>query len=93
MKKIALVKPRERYRIWIRYEDGVEGEVDLSYLAGEGVFRVWSDRERFEQVRVGEFGELSWGGEIDLCPDSLYLKLTGRAPEEVLAAREPATNA
>ncbi len=24
------------YRIWLRYDDGIEGEVDLSDLAGDG---------------------------------------------------------
>ena len=33
------VAPREGFRIWLRYADGVEGEVDLSHLAGKGVFR------------------------------------------------------
>ena len=32
------VRALEPYRIWLRYDDGAEGEVDLSYLAGDGVF-------------------------------------------------------
>jgi hypothetical protein len=31
---------------WIRFEDGVEGGVDLSHPAGQGVFSVWRDRHR-----------------------------------------------
>lgn len=27
-----------RYRIWLRYHDGTKGEVDLSHVAGRGVF-------------------------------------------------------
>jgi hypothetical protein len=30
------VRPAGRYRIWLRYQDGTEGEVDLSHLAGTG---------------------------------------------------------
>jgi Protein of unknown function (DUF2442) len=30
------VRPLSDYRVWIRFADGVEGEVDLSYLAGRG---------------------------------------------------------
>lgn len=33
------VKAREGYRIWLRYSDGSAGEVDLSHLAGRGVFK------------------------------------------------------
>ena len=93
MKSIAEVRPRDGYHLWIRFEDGVEGEVDLSHLAGQGVFSVWRDRQRFEDVRIGEFGELSWGGEVDLCPDSLYLRLTGRTAEEVLLDHETTPHA
>lgn len=34
------VKALTTYRIWIRYADGFEGEVDLSHLAGRGVFEL-----------------------------------------------------
>ena len=37
------VRALEPYRIWLRYDDGVEGELDLSYLAGDGVFAAWED--------------------------------------------------
>ncbi|HWO92452.1 MAG TPA: DUF2442 domain-containing protein, partial [Methylomirabilota bacterium] len=30
------VRPLAPYRIWLRYQDGTEGEVDLSHLAGKG---------------------------------------------------------
>ena len=35
------VKALPDSRIWIRYADGKEGEVDLSHLAGQGVFKIW----------------------------------------------------
>lgn len=77
------VKALEGYRLWLRYSDGVEGEVDLSHLAGRGVFKVWQDRAFFEAVRIDEAGGIAWGEEIALCPDALYLRLTGKTPEEV----------
>ena len=30
--------------------------------------------------------ELVWGGQVDLCPDALYLKVTGKEPEDVFPA-------
>ena len=60
-----------------------EGIVDLSDLAGRGVFEVWSDRNIFDAVTVGESGAIVWPGEIDLCPDALYIRLTGRQAEEI----------
>ena len=75
------VEPREGFRIWIRYEDGVEGEIDLSHLVGEGVFKAWEDRDFFENVHIADRAVM-WGDEIDLCPDALYMRLTGVNLEE-----------
>ncbi len=77
------VRALEGYRLWLRYSDGVEGEVDLSHLIGRGIFKAWQDRAFFEAVRIDEAGAIAWGEEIDLCPDALYLRLTGKSPEEV----------
>ena len=45
MPKPVAVKPLPDFRIWIRYDDGVEGIVDLSDLAAGGVFAAWNDRQ------------------------------------------------
>ena len=76
------VKALSEYRIWIRYADGEEGEVDLSHLAGQGVFKLWKDEQKWKNVRVAEDGAIRWSEEVELCPDAIYLKLTGKSPEE-----------
>jgi hypothetical protein len=78
MDKIVQVRPLENYRIWLKFSDGAQGEVDLSDLAGRGVLTAWTDPNVFNAVRV-EGGGIEWPGEIDMCPDALYLRLTGKA--------------
>lgn len=92
MRKITKVKALEDYRLELTFDDGVFGTVDLADLVGKGVFALWRDRHVFQQVRIGSSGELIWGDQVDLCPDSLYLKVTGKKPEELFPAlrREPA---
>ena len=80
------VKACERFRIWLRYDDGTEGEVDLSDVAGRGVFAAWNDPGFFDEVRLGVHGAIEWGTEIDICPDAMYLRLTGKSPEDVFPA-------
>ena len=77
------VKALPDYKLWLRYADGAEGEVDLSEFAGRGVFKLWDDYSAFEGVHLGEQGQIAWSDKIDLCPDALYLRLTGKRPEEV----------
>lgn len=85
-RRLTNVKPLPRYCLWLRYEDGAEGEVDLSDFAGRGVFKAWETPGAFERVEIGEDGALHWGDEIDLCPDAMYLRLTGKQPEDVFPA-------
>ena len=74
------------YRLALTFDDGTSGTADLSGLVGKGVFACWSDGSVFANVRIGPSGELVWGERVDLCPDALYLKVTGKQPEEVFPA-------
>ena len=78
------VEPRAGYRIWLRYADGAAGEVDLSHLAGRGIFAAWNDRAFFDTVSIAPHGGIAWGDDIELCPDALYLRLTGKSVSDVM---------
>ena len=86
MRKIKRVNVLPDYRLELTFDDGVSGVVDLSGLVGKGVFALWRNRHTFGQVQIGSFGELVWGSQVDLCPDSLYLKVTRKKPEDVFPA-------
>jgi hypothetical protein len=76
--RIIEVKPLSGFKAWLKFSDGVEGTVDLSDLAGKGVFEVWNDPKTFESVFINpESHTIEWPGGIDLCPDSLYAEVTG----------------
>ena len=77
------VEARPEYRLYVEFADGTKGEIDLSKLAGKGVFQVWNDYDFFRNVRVGDHREIRWDNEIELCADSLYLELTHKSPEEL----------
>ena len=80
---VVEVEPREGYSIWLRFNDGVEGEVDLSDMI-YGVFEVLKDREVFEQVHVLRRGRVvGWSNDLDMCADALYMKVTGLSPAEM----------
>ena len=83
MFKPVQVKALPDYKLWLKYSDGVAGEVDLSHLAGKGVFALWDDYAAFEQVYIGESEQIAWTEEIDLCPDALYMELTCQSPEQL----------
>ena len=71
--RITKAEARPNYRLWVRFSDGTEGEVDLSSLVGKGVFASWRDPQFFARVAVSaDSGTVTWPGGIDLAPDALY---------------------
>ncbi|KPK03241.1 MAG: hypothetical protein AMS20_11090 [Gemmatimonas sp. SG8_28] len=76
--RIDSVRTRPGYRLWVRFTDGVEGEVDLSDLVGKGVFTSWKDPREFERASLDqESGTVAWPGGIDVAPDALYHDIAG----------------
>jgi len=72
--RVAAVQALPGYRLRVRFNDGTEGEVDLSSLIlapGAGVFAPLRDEALFRQVHVA-LGAATWPGDLDLAPDAMY---------------------
>ncbi len=81
MVRIVEVKPLAKFKIWVRFQDGTQGWVDVSDLAGKGVFSKWKEPGFFETVFIDkESHTVAWPGGIDLAPESLYEEVAGRSP-------------
>jgi len=80
LKNIVYVKPLENYRLFLRFEDGVEGEVDLANsIRFDGVFELLKAHNYFIKVFVNsEIGTICWPNGADLDPDVLYSVLSGQ---------------
>ena len=76
------VKALPNYRVWLRYSDDAEGEVDFSHLAGKGVFKLWNDDSNFEKVYISDAGAIAWNEMVEICPDATYMRLTGKPADE-----------
>ena len=83
MYKIVNVTVLKNYKLELEYSDGKKGTVDLFHLVGKGIFSLWNDYKEFQNVKIGSSGELLWSNQVDLCPDSLYLKMTHKEPEDL----------
>jgi hypothetical protein len=78
MKDIVEARPAGEYKVYLRFEDGVEGEIDLSKLIEfKGIFEPLRDIREVAKVQVdAEHGTVSWPNGADLDPDVLYSLLT-----------------
>ena len=91
--RLLEVRPDADHRLWLRFEDGTEGAVDLSEeIRAGGVFAVLAESAAFAAVDIGEFGQVEWESGIDMCPNALYLRLTRKAPRDLFPdlAQQPA---
>ncbi|MFQ5794355.1 MAG: DUF2442 domain-containing protein [Candidatus Bipolaricaulia bacterium] len=81
LKDIVEVRPLEGYRLFLRFEDDVQGEIDLAeVIKFEGVFAPLKERAIFEQVQIhSELGTICWPNGADLDPDVLYARITGKS--------------
>lgn len=84
--KLISLRPQPGCRLWLRYDDGSEGSVDLSDLRGQGVFTSWEIPGRFETACLTSYNAVAWDETVELDADSLYLRLSGKRAEDVLPA-------
>ena len=79
LKDVIEAKALGEYRLHVRFEDGVQGEVDVRRLVPfDGVFALLRDPVEFARVKVeSELGAVVWPNGADLDPDVLYAEVTG----------------
>ena len=77
LKDVVAVRALGGYRVWLKFEDGLEGELDLGEtLRFRGVFAKLKDEREFARVRVDpELGTITWPDGADLAPEELYRRL------------------
>jgi hypothetical protein len=60
------------YIVWVKFEDGTEGAIDLATELWGPVFEPLKESERFRQLAVAEYGTIAWPNGADLAPEFLY---------------------
>ena len=72
------VKAIEKYKLFLRYDDGTAGILDVSESAGKGVFAYWDIGDNFFKVHINPIlNGITWSEDLDICPDGAYLELKG----------------
>jgi hypothetical protein len=76
------------YKLKVEFEDGIEGIIDLGNWKGKGVFSFWNDENNFKSFKITSNKKLEWNDEIDMDPDSFYLKLVNKSFEEYASDKQ-----
>jgi len=76
MPNIVSVQPLQNYGLAIRFDDGLEGVIEMHDRLFGPAFEPLKDPAVFQQVFVDEFGAVAWPNGADLAPDALYERLS-----------------
>lgn len=64
------------YRVWLKFQDGTEGEIDLKNELWGEAFEALKDISFFHNLRVDpELHTIVWPNGADLAPEFLYHQL------------------
>ena len=70
------VTPRDDYMLFIVFENGESGILDMKQILDFGIFRRIKDLDAFRRVRVA-FDTIEWEAGVDLDPEFVYEKCKG----------------
>lgn len=82
-------KPLPDYQLWLEFEDGTTGKVDLSrMMAKGGVFEEWKNPSAFASFKITKNGKIEWTEDIDMDPDAFYLEIVGKTFAEYAGSKQ-----
>lgn len=81
MVSVQQAKYAGQYKVWLKFNDGKEGEVDLAdILERYPAAAPLVDENVFSAFYLDEWPTLAWSCGFDLSPEFLYERLTGKPP-------------
>ena len=73
MADVIEVRYVRNYTVWVKFDDGTQGEVDISRSFKGPVFEPLRDVEYFKRVTVNpDLGTIVWPNGADVAPETLY---------------------
>lgn len=87
MERITYLEARHPHRLFARFDDGVEGEDDMSGRLRGPMFEPLRDPAFFAQVKLSDYGAPLWPNGLDIAPDGLHARLVAKRADLVTEHR------
>ncbi len=85
MHRIISCCANDDYSLWLHFEDGVKGVVNLHDLVGVGIFGAWKDIEIFKKISIDPIKEtVTWKKGIIWNSNVLHEYLASKDQEAML---------
>ena len=74
------LKYLEDYKIFVAFNNGIEGAVDLADLVNHGIFVSLKDKVKFAAVFATDYA-IAWSDDLEIDLATIYAELSGEQPE------------
>jgi len=78
--KLNELKYIEGYKIYVSFDNGIKGAVDLADLVNQGIFTELENKEKFAAVYATDYS-IAWSDDLEIDLASIYAELSGEKPE------------
>lgn len=85
------VVPGNDYTLFVTFEDGVNGNIDMKPFISTGIFQRIKDIDMFKKVRV-VFDTIEWECGVDIDPEFIYDKCKSLNDYPQVDSLQPSTS-
>ena len=78
---IIEAKPLNNFKLFLKFDDGIKGEIELANLKDKGVFKYWNNEDNFKNFKVLD-NIIVWNETLDMDTNAFYLKIINKTFEE-----------
>ena len=76
MPKLIDVKPLDTLKLYLKYDDGVEGEIKLEHLRKNIFYKDLCDPDYFSKAAIDQkTNDVIWENGVSLCKNAMYKQL------------------
>ena len=75
--KVREVKYIADYTISIKFDDGINGTIQLNDLVQKGIFKLLQDKNQFAKVYTNGYS-IAWSNELEIDANTIYAEFTGK---------------
>jgi hypothetical protein len=76
------VNPLPGYKLNVRFDDGVSGDIELKSFIANGIFKVLQAPDLFDKVYTTGYS-VAWSDELEIDALTIYAELLKKSPQEI----------
>jgi len=73
LNKLIKVEPKENFNLYVKYSDGVSGEIPCVDMLKKDEYSGIREWDSFKEVRIdSETNDITWQNNVSICKNAVY---------------------